>query len=58
LAGVFDRSGTAWRDASVFSVLYVGGVAGTRLEWGMIRWAMPLACMIALIVLSAMIGVQ
>jgi hypothetical protein len=58
VAGIFDRSGTAWRDASIFSVLYVAGVAGTRLEWVVIRWAMPLACMIALIVLSAMIGVQ
>lgn len=58
IAAVFDRSGTAWRDASVFGVLYVGGVAGTRLEWPMVRWAMPLACMIALIVLSAMIGGQ
>ncbi|MEO8063950.1 MAG: DUF6136 family protein [Pseudomonadota bacterium] len=58
VAAVFDRSGTAWRDAAIFSGLFAAGVAGTRLEWPVVRWAMPLACMIALIILSAMIGVQ
>ena len=58
IAAVFDRSGTAWRDAIVFSVLYAAGVAGTRLERPEVRWAMPLACTIALIILSAMVGGQ
>jgi hypothetical protein len=58
IAAVFDRSGTAWRDASVFSLLYAAGVAGTRLERAEVRWAMPLACTIALIILTAMVGVQ
>jgi len=58
IAAPFDRSGTALRDASVFSLLFVAGVAGARLGIPAIRWAMPLACMIALIILSAMIGAQ
>jgi hypothetical protein len=58
VAAVFDRSGTAWRDGSIFSVLFVAGVAGTRLERREIRWAMPLACTITLIILSAMAGAQ
>jgi hypothetical protein len=58
IAAVFDRSGTAWRDASVFTVLYAAGVIGTRLERPEVRWAMPLTCMIAVIILGAMIGSQ
>jgi hypothetical protein len=58
IAAIFDRSGTAWRDAGVFSVLYAAGVAGTRLERPEVRWAMPLACTIALIILSAMVDGQ
>lgn len=54
-ASMFDRSGTAARDAAVFSVFYVTGVAGTRLRLPAIRWFMPLACVIALIILSAML---
>jgi hypothetical protein len=58
IAAIFDRSGTAWRDAAIFSALFVAGVAGARLERPEVRWALPLACMIALIILSAMIGAQ
>jgi FtsH-binding integral membrane protein len=58
VAALFDRSGTALRDASVFSLLFVAGVAGARVGIAAIRWSMPLACMIALIILSAMIGAQ
>jgi hypothetical protein len=58
VAAVFDRSGTAWRDLGVFSLLYAAGVAGTRLERAEVRWAMPLACTIALIILSAMVDSQ
>jgi hypothetical protein len=58
IAALFDRSGTAWRDASIFSALFAAGVAGARLERPEVRWAMPLVCMIALIILSAMIGAQ
>ena len=58
IAAVFDRSGTAWRDASVFSLLFAAGIAATRLGRPEVRWAMPLACVIALIIMSAMMGVQ
>jgi hypothetical protein len=58
IATVFDRSGTAWRDATVFSLLFAAGVAGARLERPEVRWAMPLACTTALIILSAMVDVQ
>jgi hypothetical protein len=51
----FDRSGTAARDALVFSLCYLGGVTATRAGVKAIKWLMPLATMIALIVLGAML---
>jgi hypothetical protein len=51
----FDRSGTAPRDALVFSLCYLAGVAATRAGVKAIKWLMPLATMIALIVLGAML---
>ena len=55
IAWPFDRSGCALRDASVFSALFAGGIVGARLNVPAIRWAMPLGCMIALIIMSAML---
>ena len=55
IAWPFDRSGTALRDASMFSALFVAGVIGARLGIPAIRWIMPLCCMIALIIMSAML---
>jgi hypothetical protein len=54
LARLFDRSGTAARDALVFSLLFLFGVLGARLGWKIIKWLMPFSCMIALIILAAM----
>ena len=55
IAWSFDHSGTAMRDALVFSVLFIGGIIGARLEVQSIRWIMPLCCMISLIIMSAML---
>jgi len=51
----FDRSGTALRDAAVFALLYLIGVAGARASLGVVTWFMPLSCAVALIILSAML---
>ena len=50
----FDRSGTAPRDALVFTLAYLLGVTGARAGVQLVNWFMPLACMVGLIVLSAM----
>jgi Family of unknown function (DUF6136) len=55
IAWPFDRSGTAQRDASMFSALFAGGIVGARLGMPAIRWIMPLCCMLALIIMSAML---
>jgi Family of unknown function (DUF6136) len=56
LAGAwgFDRSGTAGRDALVFSLLYLSGVIGARLGWKPTTWLVPFTSMISLIILAAM----
>ena len=51
----FDQSGTALRDAAVFVLLYLTGVAGARASLAVIAWFMPLSCAVALIILSAML---
>jgi uncharacterized protein DUF6136 len=50
----FDRSGRAWTDAGVFTILFVLGVAGARLGWRPVSWLMPFFTMLGLIILAAM----
>jgi len=53
-AAPFDRSGTALRDAGVFTAIFVPGVVGARAGLTPANWFIPLASMVALIILSAM----
>ena len=50
----FDRSGTAWRDAGTFALLYAGGVTGARAGFAPIHWIVPFLGAVALIILGAM----
>lgn len=51
---LFDRSGRMGVDAAIFCVLYLAGVAGTRLGLRITTWLIPFAVTIAVIILGAM----
>jgi hypothetical protein len=50
----FDRAGRAGVDAGIFGLLYLAGVAGTRLGLRVASWFIPFAVTIAVIILGAM----
>ena len=54
LGWIFDRAGRAGIDAGVFCLLYLAGIAGTRLGLRVTSWFIPFASMIAVIILGAM----
>lgn len=54
LGWIFDRADRAAIDAGTFTVLYLIGVIGTRLELRVMPWFMPFTVTIAVIILGAM----